>query len=246
MSKLAIYTKEGLLGYANGILPFNIPGSTALMLDGFVPSSLLEIPTPIISPIAVEPPLEYTPRREVTNERDVVRDRLPNLDKRRDTLLVMEDGKEVRKKVGQKPGELFHAPYMRCPNCGQSAIISVDGGVVIRELDGDQEILKTGTGIDMQNYRYEDYKDKELTIVELAADEFLQGFCPCCLESNAVLKWIHAWEDPLAYFEFEFPCCLCGSETVTLFREDECKIIRKCENKKCNYEQFIKGDKNDE
>lgn len=232
MAKFEIYCDTGLIGYANSIQPFNTPGGHALMLKKFTWNFKS-------APIVPSEPFKE-PETSSAEERNPLRYRLPNLDKQRDTLIVIEGGKEIRKKVGQGPGELFKANYFRCPTCGQSAVISIEGQIVIRMLDGDQEILKSGTAIDTEKYDFNLYRNREdLTVVQIVADDSLQGFCPMCLENNVVLKWIHAWEEPLAYTEFEHPCCMCGYETVVLIREEDSEAIRKCESKFCAYEQIL-------
>ncbi len=229
--KFEIYTTEGLIGYASSIKPFNIPGKQALMLEDFI-----QVRVPVEDKTVKPSP---TPRLDQPEykEREVVRPRLPNFDKKRETLTLVEGGKRVEVQLNEI-GQTKQASYFRCPDCGQSAIVSVDGIIAFRVLDGDLEVVKTGTGIDINNYVYKNTEgDDSYPVVQLAADENTEGFCPKCLSTSKLLKWFAAWEDPLSFFEFEHPCAMCGAETVTTMQEGT--EYRLCENKECGYKQKI-------
>jgi Zn finger protein HypA/HybF involved in hydrogenase expression len=245
--KFEVYTSEGFIGYADSIKPFSVPGKQAMMLEGFVPvgyqvadKSYMCPPADAEAMVAPITPAPSNPAPNHTNdyqEREVIRDRLPNFDKRRDTITIIEGGKHKEVSLSEGTG-IKEASYFRCPECGQSAIISVDGVIAVRVLDTDMEMVKTATGIDMNNYVYKNTEgDNSYTVVKLSADDNIEGFCPHCLNSSKLTEWFKAWEDPLSYSEFEHPCAMCGSETVAIF-EDGIEY-RQCEDKDCKFKQYI-------
>jgi hypothetical protein len=242
-----IYSDKGLIGYASSIKPFNIPGENALMLKGFRPIAGVVNSGSIEQPFVNRPLPQITNKRPITPgimEQTIVRERLPNYNKKKDTITVVNGGKEETIKVSTESQDgIIKAKYFRCPDCGQSCILSIDGALVVRDIRYDQEVLLSGVNVKLNEdlpKSIETFLNEigsEDLEVEIGADDSLEVFCHMCSNVNLLKKWILAWESPLDFFEFDNPCCMCGGETVESINRNKTRI-RKCE--KCDYEQILR------
>jgi len=234
MTRFPIYNEHGFIGFASGIRPFSSESGPAFMIDDFEMASEQE-------EIHVKAPtnktLQFPPREiEPEPEREIIRQRLPNFDKKTETLSWKdENGELLAKTVDGKP---MRFTAFRCPTCGQSEVMSVNGDVVFRELDGDRSISRSRKGLSISGFRYEDHKDDiAAETVQLEGTTEIDGFCPKCLNTTSLFKWGMAWSAPMEFFVFDHPCAKCGGETVVIIKDGV--EHRCCENTECKYDQTI-------
>lgn len=130
--------------------------------------------------------------------------------------------------------------YFRCPDCGQSVLIVVDGITVMRDLDAkgnlcilDSEDIKPLS--EEEVFNYEDAKKHVQDVgVALAANGQTVASCPMCKRGESLIeRWVEAYEKPLNFFEYESPCPICGSETTFVVERNN--TVVKCEKTECGY-----------
>lgn len=166
---------------------------------------------------------------------DIVRERIPNVSK--DDSDIKAEAPHIvdlSKMKIETPTQTSNKAHFRCPSCGQSAVISVNNQIVIRDLESEEETLCLTTGVELDPFDYEKAKGKVTELgVMLKADGETEGFCPICSETHKLESWIDAFERPLNYFEYEQPCPLCGCETNFVIGQNSSEV--KCDNKACGY-----------
>ena len=132
--------------------------------------------------------------------------------------------------------------YFRCPSCGQSAIINIDGVNVLRDIQIDNLEEQQSYILDADynlgaKLNYEEAKNHITSGGEIMNSNDYEGFCLNCMSCTTTDRWVEAFESPLAYFEFEKPCPLCGGETVMSVNQEVEKrgIVTICDREQCGY-----------
>lgn len=181
-------------------------------------------------------------------ERPVVRKRLPNE--------VDLSDVELKKAVTTEP-------MLRCPKCGQSAVIVVvvdENHVYLmrKETDDTKDTytliaqLKSNDDIKAVEYHEDKFGDKrkyheevmkmdiskDVRNEDLNVDMNTSIYCPVCCTFHKYSEWIECFKHPLDFgFETEHLCDVCGGEVVEQIDKDKKKILH-CE--KCGYNKSIK------
>lgn len=183
-------------------------------------------------------------------ERPVVRKRLPNE--------VDLSDVELKKAVTTEP-------MLRCPKCGQSAVIvvTIDENHVYlmrKETNDTKDTytlvaqLKNNDDIKAVEYQYHENKfgnkckyheeimkmdiSKDVRNEDLNVDMNTSVYCPVCCTFHKYSEWIECFKHPLDFgFETEHLCDVCGGEVVEQIDKDKKKILH-CE--KCGYNKSIK------
>ena len=160
-----------------------------------------------------------------------IRERIPN------NIVDIKD-LDIKQAVTEKA-------LVRCPKCGQAHCLAVNSGnkIYVMERDFDKDDFHiiaefdslTSNGFvgmcckpDTDKMAY--FNDLQslpiISFEDFAANNDTEVFCPVCCESDTFFNWKNAYEQPLAYFETEHLCDVCGGETVT-------KMIKKQKKNKC-------------
>ena len=194
-----------------------IEGTPLKMLEGYTTAC-------IATPLTSTPP----------ESREVIRERLPN--SLNGAEVVPNDNMVDLSKVKMEKPSITKHTHFRCPDCGQSVLTVVNDTIVMRDLENKEDNLCILTGVDLENFDYEEAKDHVSDIGAcLVADGLTEARCPKCSSEKLIELWVNAYEQPLKYFECEKPCPICGSETVFSVDRSGTSVL-KCDKDTCGYE----------
>ena len=137
---------------------------------------------------------------------------------------------------------------VRCPSCGQAhclAVPSSDNHIYLMRRDFKNNEFGIISEVDSLNSKdfinmcckpetnrkayYEDLQSVNFFHdTDFAVDNNTEIFCPVCCQSSIFSTWKDAFENPLAYFETEHLCDVCGGEKLDKWINK--KHIYECDN----------------
>ena len=253
------------ISYKNGDKSFEIKGLDKMVISEQNIEELIKLLKYSVDEPYITLPLEFDEKKikefkELTKdttitggvkreeERPVVRKRLPNE--------VDLSDVELKKAVTTEP-------MLRCPKCGQSAVIVVvvdeNHVYLMRKEIGDTKdtytlIAQLKSNDDIRAVEYHENKfgdkhkyheeimkmdiSKDVRNEDLNVDMNTSVYCPVCCTFHKYSEWIECFKHPLDFgFETEHLCDVCGGEVVEQIDKDKKKILH-CE--KCGYNKSIK------